>query len=212
MFSDKKRRPAMDIEHAPITHPAAARGESPRHAAMKASVARLFAPYRPGLEVRIGALRRADVVVGKTVVECQASPLSVAEWEARTRAYNALGYAVLWSWAGARIGAERIAPGWQAAARIPAELRNCHKMTYGRVYVMDDAGGLWSCHFDKRIHHEHYHSGGLFYPKTIRVAGFQRAPLALSRMTGPEGHILGQLGDGAWWKSEAAIRLKNDRL
>jgi hypothetical protein len=180
---------------------------------MKVQVAAHFADLNPQFEVRFGDDRRADIVIGGVVVECQASSLSVQEWLDRTRFYNSSGYAVLWVWDESRIGGCTPLPNGQPTEerRIPEEIRYAHRLTFGRVYVLDRAGCLWSCHLhdpDTR-YSEWYTSDGeymdsVYRPKTLRRPGFHETPLHLLSGRGVMGHNLGFLGDRDWWNREVA--------
>ena len=43
-----------------------------------------------------GQMRRADVLIGNTVIEFQNSPISAEEFDARNEFYTKLGYQVIW--------------------------------------------------------------------------------------------------------------------
>lgn len=188
-------------------------GESVRHREMKVQIVNLFSRFDPQLEVRFGIDRRADVVARDVVIECQASAISVEEWNERTRFYNRAGFAVLWVWDEGRIGGCEPRPDGKPTheRRIPAEIRKAHQFTYGRVYVLDQFGDLWSCHLhdaDTR-YSEWYDEWGEYHdsayqPKTLRRPGFFETPLQLLTGHGPMGHNLGFLGDRDWWNRQEA--------
>jgi hypothetical protein len=200
-------------------------GESIRHHQMKYQVGDLFA--RLGIRFEQGVIpdRRADVVVGgRMVVECQESAISLEEWEARTSEYNRAGYPVLWVWDIGRVisWARGKTFGWLIAetaarerqwrelglfgadeVRVPVEIRECQRRAFGLVYVLDAGGELRSCHMRRAAERES--DGGPdgswtgYRPKTLRIPGFQPTPLRPEAYSGPQGHRLVRMGEGAWW-------------
>jgi hypothetical protein len=189
-------------------------GESVRHRAMKLRIGELFAHAAPRYEVPIAPYRRADVLLyGRIVVECQASPLRIEEWEQRTRDYNQRGYAVLWVWDGARLG--RPVRDGSAEQRVPAEVRRCHRHAYGRVYVLDGPA-LRACHLfpvSRRIG-----DGGPKgiwrdrIPRSLRLPDFYAPPARLTLYRGVEGERLVHLGEGSWWLQRQAAPPANSTL
>lgn len=75
-----------------------AESESARHRALKYMCRKFFAPQAVEWEVAVGERRVDARVDGKFVIECQASPLSILEWQVRTANHNRHGYPVLWLW------------------------------------------------------------------------------------------------------------------
>jgi hypothetical protein len=124
-------------------------------------------------EVRFGADRRADVVAGTVVVECQASDLSTSEWRERTRFYNDNGYAVLWLWHVSRL-----------ESRSLAGIRNARTSSGGRAFLLNDDGtpGYWAS--DATVH-------------------FERPLPYLLVFRGYDGSRLAGLSDGAVWRKGA---------
>jgi len=117
--------------------------ESPRHRALKYMCKRFFAPQTVEWEVAVGERRVDALVDAKFVIECQASALSVLEWQARTANHNCHGYPVLWLWdvkrlcrkntlAEARVLAASGRPVW-----VAPELRLCHDESRDVLWVAD---------------------------------------------------------------------------
>ncbi len=185
-------------------HPYAAcplsEGESLRHMEMKEQAGKLF--DSDNYEVKLMASRRADLVIfDGIVVECQESSLSIQEWESRTKDYNAAGYPVLWLWDAARLGT----PNERLENRIPAEIRHCHDRSQGRVYVLDQTGRLFACHFQpvERRESEWYEEGGIaressYTPTTLRYTHFRQTPLRPTPIVNDKLVLVG-LGDNTWW-------------
>jgi len=175
-----------------------AEGESLRHIQMKWHASRVF----PGCEVEtlVGLERIADLVApNKVVIECQASPLGLETWTERTAYYNTLGYAMLWLWDDRLLGTEN----QLGEYRVAAVLRHCHRMSYGRLYLLAGAD-VMACHLDSAASRAHEFNGESYdyYPKTLRGARFRALPVPrLVRKLSPERHILVECGDGVWWKS-----------
>jgi competence CoiA-like predicted nuclease len=136
-------RKVPHFAHLARTACALGKPESQRHQALKWLCKKFFAPLGVNWEVTIGD-RRADVVVGNCfVVECQVSPLSIGDWQARTECHNRHGYPVLWLWDIKRLcrrntleeafALERNGrPVWTAP-----ELRLCHAESRELLYVAD---------------------------------------------------------------------------
>jgi competence CoiA-like predicted nuclease len=175
-------------------------GESERHHEMKWQVGQLFDSWFVQYEVPFAPERRADLVVFETwVIECQASPLSVAEWEARTAFYNRIGSPVLWVWDWDRL--REVDPD---EFRIPAEIRYCHQKNYGTVYVLDNNGELTAAHFASVSRTRVNDYQGVRYDYTLKTTKhIQMTPIDSidGRITqGPDGHTLVNFVRGGWWK------------
>lgn len=188
-------------------------GESLRHHEMKLQVARLFSGGEVRYEVPLGE-RRADLLLRcgrlSCIVECQESPLSLAEWQYRTEDYNRMGYPILWVWDLPRV----LGSQWRNKAfdphlerfevRVPAEIRHCHKQSYGRVYVLDKAGEIRACNLGAAA--ERWNDGGPYWdsysytPRTLKIPRFCRVPLEVQPLMGSGREWLVQLGEGVWWK------------
>jgi len=175
-------------------------GESRRHHAMKVAVRQLYPNDFLDYEVPLIPGRCADVQLsGRIAVECQASAISAREWRARSEAYTDHGYAVLWIFHLNRLcgvpSFEDITRGQEV--RVPAELRVCHRASFGRIYVIDDDDLLLSCHLEAV---ERFTGEGWYIPKSIKIMRWHGAGAKLMRLHGPEGHLLVNLGEGVWWK------------
>jgi len=169
-------------------------GESIRHLQMKSQLATLFGSLgRVEVELPIIEGYRADIVLlnRKIVIECQASPISIPEWEYRTKAYNAENYSVMWVWDIARVYGKRLAcfpkPGlyvdsWSGKAfheyreeyRVPAEIRHCNAWNQ-QIFVLDSEGELNVCRLKEAEErsNEWYDEDGEFressyIPKTLK--------------------------------------------
>ncbi len=182
------------------------KGESPRHMEMKRQMVKIFPSAR--FEVQAAPGRWADLVLGdKIVIECQASPIAIDEWTARTREYNAAGGWVLWVWDLGRLGVDdEDFAFWlvdsEREYRVPADVLHCHRASYGHLYVLDSNGELRACHLERaaeRLTLEFPSSG--YTPKTLRHLAFTPTPLRLQRLWNDKaGLSLCQLGEGVWWK------------
>lgn len=176
-------------------------GESMRHLEMKLQVGK----WLPGAEyeVRFGAERRADVVRGNTVVECQASPIGIEEVQARTRFYNSQGKGVLWVF-----DLQRIGKSWCTTidsirnlgeVRVPAEMRWVHRTAYGFLYVLDAFGRLYGCHLAPAGPRNT--DFGSYTPKTLKWPKFHQAGRVPSMFRSADGQYrFVRLGEGVWWK------------
>ncbi len=185
-----------------------ATGESPRHMEMKHQVAKIFPPAL--FEIQAAPGRWADLVLGdKIVVECQASPIAVDEWIARTKEYNAAGRLVLWVWDLRRLGVDDEEPAFwlvdsEREYRVPADVRYCHQVSYGHLYVLDSDGDLRACHLDRASERlidwdEAPYSG--YTPKTLKHLVFTPTPLRPQLLRNGKANLsLCQLGEGVWWK------------
>lgn len=176
-------------------------GESMRHLEMKLQIGKLFG--EASYEVRFGAARRADVVIGGVVVECQASPIGVDEVKERTRFYNSEGKPVLWVFDIGRLGQS-----WCTVidsirilgeVRVPAEMRFVHRFAYGYLYVLDAFGKLYGCHLAPAGARENDY--GFYYPKTLKEPKFHLAGRVPRGFKGSDGQLqFVRLGEGPWWK------------
>jgi hypothetical protein len=194
-------------------------GESERHHEMKAQLGKLFAGRGVDYEVPLVPGRRADVVLRERfVIECQESAISVTEWTARMADYSAAGCYVLWVWdVGRLVKAARgqtfqglldlvqdEAFGFIKEIRIPAEVRHCHRQSFGKVYVLDKAGVLRSCHL--RPATARVNEGGpawdesSYTPRTLKRLMLHDPPLRLGLYRGVGNEMLIHLGEGVWWK------------
>lgn len=182
-------------------------GESLRHMEMKLQIGALF----PGAayEVRFGAERRADVLVGNVVVECQASAIAIEEVIARTRFYNGEGKGVLWVF-----DLHRLGQSWTTTidsvrvlgeVRVPAEMRYVHRTAYGFLYVMDAFGRLYGCHLAPVLRENDWHEGPLSRTlKATKRPMFHRAGRIPRVFRGTDNQLqLVRLGEGVWWKQQA---------
>lgn len=186
-----------------------AKGESPRHLEMKSQIGAVLTAEDIAFEyeVMFGLDRRADIVTGDLVIECQVSPLGINEWNARTRFYNEQGYAVLWVWNQDRLLTSHHE---DDEYRIPAEIRHCHQMSYGVVNTLDRDGNLKVWHLDKvsRGGDEYFvpEGGGEtdwspeYSPKSLRTLKSRPAEQRAWFKTGPSGHRIAWLCPKVWWK------------
>lgn len=209
------------FSHLPNSHCHWAKGESPRHREMKIQLGALFKKQPVEYERFIFPDLRADLLVArKFVVECQASALGLEDWENRTLRYNSKGFHVLWVWDTQRVfgkygrdsspipplgSGDRVC--LDREIRPCAEVRYCHQFSFGRIYVLDHHGNIYSCHLDavEPRESEWFEEGGvpcsaLHYPKTLKKAQFHKIGNHLTPFVGPKGHRLVQLGEGCWWK------------
>jgi hypothetical protein len=120
-----------------------ARPEGQRHLALKWLCKKFFAPLDVDWEVPLGK-RRTDVIVdGLFAIECQASPLCIQEWQARTENHNRLGYPVLWLWDVKHLCGKNTleeATALEKARRvvwIAPEIRLCHAESRDLIFVGD---------------------------------------------------------------------------
>lgn len=175
------------------------KGEGERHEQMKIQMGQMFEKLGENVtidyEVRFPTIqRRADVVVKtpdlKFVIECQVSPILVPEWRERTSAYNQVGYPVLWVWDGKRIG--NIGTGnyeWRNfETSIPYEIKYCWKYSSGGVYILSESETLKACHF-------------YFRTETLADKVYIEPPISFRSFKSEElGLLLGELGEGKFWK------------
>lgn len=152
-------------------------GESIRHLQMKAQMKKLLAPVtRVELEWSCAPGRRADIFLPDMdlVVECQASPISLDEWESRMTDYAQIGLDVVWVWDICRLYGKKtltcFPPAYDPDAwarehlfffktygympeqpaepeyRVPAEIRFCFDQLHiGHVLALDHLGSLRAC-------------------------------------------------------------------
>ena len=186
--------------HRPSSGCPLALGESERHRAMKRQMGAFFTGRSIRYEVAFDPDHRADLVIGPWVVECQASPLAIEEWETRTAFYNDLGRAVLWVWDEGRFQTED-----GDEYRVPAEIRHCHQQNYGTVYVLGADGELVAAHLRPvtRVYFSDYE--GFEYDerklKTIKRIDSRGVDLARGFVNaGPNRHSLVNFVSGGWWK------------
>lgn len=201
------KRGAIVVAH--FAHPPRSRcpfavGESLRHLDMKTQVGAWLTEANMNFtyEVVMGE-HRADVVtglpaIGTIIVECQASPISIVEWERRTRFYNAQGCAVLWLWDLWRV---ILKDSDDDEVRVPAEVRHCHQMSYGRIHLMNGVGMINDCHLFTifRPPSDWDESTG-YYPKSLRLPQYLLSKRDIRVKIGPKKHRLILLDHTAWWK------------
>lgn len=182
--------------HFPNSNCSLAVGESPRHMQMKEQIGKLF----PGAEyeVKLTPDSRADVVISNgIVVECQASAISIENWEARTKLYNQAGFPVMWMWDINRLGNARE----DTSLRVPAEIRHCHDIGNASINVLTLKGELYGCHLQlvesrssewiDENQEEHYSD---YQPKTLRYSHFYRTDMQPEPICTKDGLILVGLG------------------
>jgi hypothetical protein len=128
--------------HYSATRCALAAPESPRHRALKWLCREFFAPLPVVWEVVVGD-RRVDALVNEQfVVECQASPMTAVEWQARSENHNRHGYPVLWLWDVKRLCRKNTLAEALILERngrsvlAPPEIRFCHEEC-GVIFVGD---------------------------------------------------------------------------
>lgn len=194
--------------HHPDSSCALATGESARHREMKLQISNLFKGCTLERDDIVNG-HRADVLTDKLVIECQISSISIGEWGERTAAYNRAGYTVLWVWDLARVAGagknalDDIDPSLEY--RVKEEVRNAHKLCFGRLYVLDRQGQLAGCHLAGAG--PRYNEGGpdwpdtVRYPKTLKHLRFRKLyKYEWHPMSGPSGLRVAELGEGIWWK------------
>ena len=129
--------------HHPDSHCTWGKGESVAHMMMKERIHRWLAEWGVTAELEVPLVddeRRADVLVttpkgNQFVIECQASPISIDEWDARNSDYAILDMPVLWVWASTRINDRA---GRDDEVRLPAEMRHVIDIhPYGVIHVFD---------------------------------------------------------------------------
>lgn len=194
--------------HHPDSLCALSTGESARHREMKFQISSLFKDCTLERDDIVNG-RRADVLTGRLVIECQISSISIGEWEQRTADYNRAGYSVLWVWDLARVAGagENDLDGIDPTSeyRVKEEVRHAHKLCYGRLYVLDRKGQLAGCHLASAG--PRYNESGpdwpdtIRYPKTLKhlrtkkISKYEWRP-----MSGSSGLRVAELGEGVWWK------------
>jgi Competence protein CoiA-like family len=122
---------------------ALAKPESPRHRALKWLCKKFFAPHSVEWEVPVGSRRVDAQVDGRFVIECQVSPLGIAEWQARTENHNRAGYPVLWLWDVKRLCRKNtleealVLERNARAVWTAPEIRLCHAESRDLLFVAD---------------------------------------------------------------------------
>lgn len=117
--------------------------ESPRHRALKLLCKEFFSPLRVDWEVSVGQRRVDALVDGKFVVECQCSPLSPQEWQARSANHLRAGLPVLWLWDVKRLCRKNTLEEALLLERhgrsvvVPPAMRLCHDESKARLFVAD---------------------------------------------------------------------------
>ena len=120
-----------------------AKPESERHQALKWLCKAFFAPLPVVWEVPLGERRIDAMVAGLFAVECQVSPLTPKEWQARTVSHNRLGFPVLWIWDVKRLARKNtfeeafLLEKNQRPVWTPPEIRLCHEESRDLVFVAD---------------------------------------------------------------------------
>ena len=192
----------------------ASEGESQRHLQMKLQMKAMLPSAE--LEVICNPGHRADLLVGKFVIECQASPISILEWRKRIEDYNAMDYAVLWVWDLARVvgkknenKSSKELTEWDenpeiVEYRIPAEIRECHRCSFGKVYVLNPEGKLAALHLGRVIKYNDWEDG----PAEIRLKAtkslsFHSVGKVLQELVNSKEKLtLASLGEQKWWSNE----------
>jgi competence protein CoiA-like protein len=129
--------------HYSTTACANAKPESERHQALKWLCKKFFAPFPVVWEVPLGERRVDALVAGLFAVECQVSPLSPLEWQARTENHNRHGSPVLWIWDIKRVCRKNtleeafVLEKNQRPVWTPPEIRLCHEESRELVFVAD---------------------------------------------------------------------------
>jgi hypothetical protein len=135
-----------------------------RHLQMKSQLAKRFESIsRIEFELPIIEGHRADIVLLDLdiAIECQASPISIEEWQFRTQNYSAENYRVMWVWDICRVYGKRMnffpepenywesgqtIANYRLEYRVPAEIRHCHAWNE-QIFALDSAGRLMVCRF-----------------------------------------------------------------
>jgi competence CoiA-like predicted nuclease len=145
------------------------RNESYDHLKMKQKIFDVYQTKFPlQVEKQVISGRRADVLINADkpiVVECQVSPITVEEWEERTRDYNKLGIYVFWIFHLKRLKLDSFK---KVEKRIPAEILHAHRHYYGRVYIMDSSGSIKACKLSTVSRDAEYEAEGLYYSYTLK--------------------------------------------
>jgi len=149
--------------------------------------------------------RQADLVLdGRFTVEFQASPMSALELKQRTIDYGAvIDRPVLWVWDSARLKFDDEDPP-EYEARMPAQIRLCHRTAFGRVYVLTPSGSLWACHLVSAPERWGYAPElGMEIgrtPKTMKSITLVKSALRPTVVFNREaGLSLTSLGEPIWW-------------
>lgn len=113
--------------------------ESIDHINMKNDVIHFLKDYPFGTEVSVIPDRRADVVIYQEnqpyVIECQASPITIREWQKRTLDYSKHGVFVVWIFHSKRL---KFNPRAQLLAYLEEEMRVPAEI----LYSLDNTQGL----------------------------------------------------------------------
>ncbi|MEV2910490.1 competence protein CoiA family protein [Paenibacillus larvae] len=153
-------------------------GESWEHMRMKENMIKIlrkrYASDMIDSEVAVIDGRRADIVLKlpdfPLVIECQVSPISVAEVRERTQDYLKAGCFVQWVFHLSRLKRdgfyERV-----GAVRIPEEIRFLETKTLP-LYFMDDDGRIRSCELKYK-----WAKGSATYTKTTCFCNFKKVRL-----------------------------------
>jgi hypothetical protein len=149
---------------------------------MKEEVIRFFQSYPMQIEVQAIPNRRADVLLTmddkKIAIECQVSPMTVGEWEERTRDYNRNGIYVLWIFHIKRVKVSKdelynfvrnndfneITKKMPNEKRIPVEILEVHHY-YDGVYFMDYDGHFLGFNFHPVVRDVNF--DGVQYTKVL---------------------------------------------
>ncbi|HOM81644.1 MAG: hypothetical protein GX785_05735 [Armatimonadetes bacterium] len=194
-------------------------GESERHRQMKKQMGLLLRGMGCELrcEVAVSAEHRADLLVnGRFAVECQESPIGIAEMRQRTLDYTCLRLPVLWVWDLSRLcpgsGAEHFRDLDETREyRVPAEIRDWHRESYGRVYVLDAGGELRACHLTPAA--PRLTDGGPqgawrdYTPRALRRLDLHACGTRIHGFAGAGGRLLiASFGEPVWWKAPEGRR------
>lgn len=146
--------------------------ESKEHLAMKQSIIDVYQNKYPlNVEVSVIPGRRTDVLIktGNKIsiaVECQVSPITIEEWEKRTRYYNKKGIYVFWVFhLKKRLKLDKFE---FDERRISSEILRAHRYYYGQVYIMDDLGSIKACKFLSASREVDYEAEGIYYSYSLK--------------------------------------------
>ena len=163
--------------------------ESNEHMAMKLFVynylKKIYSGFMyVGLEVKMKK-RIADVVVGKTVIECQVSNISLREVKERIEDYNEMGYSIMWILHNKNYFDK--CPCFVKSGPYPRFLeRFIHRLYYGRIYYFFDGMGIVPSHFS--------------YKERIWSKPFDEDLNHTFRWTNHNGYKIAMFREGVWWK------------
>ena len=156
-------------------------GESPAHMLMKESLHRWLTQWGADVELEVPVSdpeRRADLVVttakaNRFAIECQASPISVDEWDDRNSDYATHDMPVTWVWASTRINNRA---GRDDEARFPAEMRHAIDLhQYDLLNIFDVIEPrlvqMFTHEANEREAHENEHGFKVnaYTPKSLRI-------------------------------------------